>query len=49
MGIGLHPFLVGQPFRARPFARALAHVASRDDVWLTTGDEIADWYLAAVS
>ena len=44
MGIGLHPFLVGQPFRARPFARALEHVASRDDVWLTTSDEIAEWY-----
>jgi peptidoglycan/xylan/chitin deacetylase (PgdA/CDA1 family) len=47
MGIGLHPFLVGQPFRARAFARALEHITSRDDVWLTTSDELADWYLEA--
>ena len=47
MGIGLHPFLVGQPFRARPFARALEHIASHDDVWLATSDEIAAWYVEA--
>jgi peptidoglycan/xylan/chitin deacetylase (PgdA/CDA1 family) len=47
MGIGVHPFLVGQPFRARAFARALEHVAGRDDVWLTTSDELAAWYLDA--
>lgn len=49
MGIGLHPFLVGQPFRARAFARALAHIAAHDDVWLATSDEIADWYLDATA
>lgn len=48
LGIGLHPFLVGQPFRARPFARALEHIAAHDDVWLTTSDELAAWYLEAV-
>jgi len=47
MGIGLHPFLVGQPFRARCFARALEHMTAHDDVWLTTSDELADWYLGA--
>jgi allantoinase len=45
MGIGIHPFLVGQPFRARHFARALEHIAGHDDVWLATSDEIAAWYL----
>lgn len=49
MGIGIHPFLVGQPFRARHFERALAHIAGHDDVWLATSDEIADWYLAATA
>lgn len=48
MGIGIHPFLVGQPFRAKPFARALEHIAGHGDVWLTTSDEIAAWYLEAV-
>jgi allantoinase len=39
MGIALHPYLVGQPYRLRHLRRALAHVAAaRDDgdVWLTT-------------
>lgn len=46
MGFGVHPFLAGQPFRAKHLARALEHMtAHRDDVWFTTSDEIADWYL----
>jgi peptidoglycan/xylan/chitin deacetylase (PgdA/CDA1 family) len=48
MGIGIHPFLVGQPFRARPFARALEHIAGHDGVWLATSDDVAAWYLDAV-
>jgi allantoinase len=49
MGIGIHPFLVGQPFRAKHFARALEHIAGHDDVWLATSDEIAAWYLGATA
>lgn len=45
MAIPVHPFLVGQPFRIRRLERALEHIASRSGVWLTTSDEIADWYL----
>ena len=45
MSIPLHPFLVGLPFRLKYLDRALAHIASRQDVWLATSDEIADWYL----
>jgi allantoinase len=44
MGVGVHPFLVGQPFRAREFSAALAEIAGRDGVWLATADEVADWY-----
>ena len=44
MGVGVHPFLVGQPFRAKHFAEALAHIAGHEDVWLATSDEIAEWY-----
>jgi peptidoglycan/xylan/chitin deacetylase (PgdA/CDA1 family) len=47
MGIGIHPFLVGQPFRAKHFAHALDHIASHEDVWLATSDEIAAWYREA--
>lgn len=44
MAIALHPFLIGHPHRARHFARALNHIATRREVWLATGSEIADWY-----
>ena len=39
MGIALHPYLVGQPYRLRHLRRALQHlVAARDggEVWFTT-------------
>ena len=39
MGIALHPYLVGQPYRLRHLRRALAHVAAardRGEAWITT-------------
>ncbi len=39
MGIALHPYLVGQPYRLRHLRRALAHIAAardRGDIWFTT-------------
>lgn len=48
LGIGLHPFIAGQAFRAKYVAEALEHIAGRDGVWQTTSDEIAAWYLDAV-
>jgi hypothetical protein len=33
------------PFRLKYLRAALQHVAGHEDVWLTTGDEIADWYI----
>jgi peptidoglycan/xylan/chitin deacetylase (PgdA/CDA1 family) len=44
MSICLHPFLVGHPHRSKYFAEALAHVTSRQEVWITTGSSIVDWY-----
>jgi len=41
MGIALHPYLVGQPYRLRHLRRALMHVlAHRDDIWLTRAGDI---------
>ena len=37
-------FLVGYPHRSKHFARALHHISSRQEVWLTTGSAIVDWY-----
>jgi peptidoglycan/xylan/chitin deacetylase (PgdA/CDA1 family) len=43
MGIALHPYIVGQPYRLRHLRRALAHIAGhRDEVWLTTPGAIVD-------
>jgi len=44
MAIALHPFLIGHPFRLKWLDKALSYVTSHDQVWLTTGGEIADWY-----
>jgi peptidoglycan/xylan/chitin deacetylase (PgdA/CDA1 family) len=44
MALALHPFVIGQPFRAKYLDKVLEYVAGHDDVWLTTSDDIADWY-----
>lgn len=42
MGIALHPYLVGQPYRLRELRRALRHIARhRDRVWITTAGGVA--------
>jgi peptidoglycan/xylan/chitin deacetylase (PgdA/CDA1 family) len=46
MAIGLHPFIIGLPFRHRYLERALEYILGHDGVWATTSDEIAEWYLA---
>ncbi|WP_078856886.1 polysaccharide deacetylase family protein [Streptomyces sp. NBRC 109706] len=42
----LHPFVMGQAFRARYLDEALDHIANHPDIWLTTSDEIATHYAA---
>ncbi|MET0334894.1 MAG: polysaccharide deacetylase family protein, partial [Rhizobacter sp.] len=48
MGIALHPYIVGQPYRLRHLRRALRHIASHaaitapGDVWITTPGAIVD-------
>lgn len=44
MSLCLHPFLIGQPHRAKHFERALKYITAHDAVWLAKGGEIADWY-----
>jgi len=46
MSICLHPFLIGHPHRSKYFDQALAHIRSRQEVWITTGGEIVDYYKA---
>ncbi|WP_424812528.1 polysaccharide deacetylase [Roseococcus sp. YIM B11640] len=43
MGIALHPYIIGQPYRLRALRRALATIADeRDKVWITTAGAIFD-------
>ena len=44
MSICLHPVLIGHPFRSQYLDRALKYITDHDDVWVTTGGEINDWY-----
>ncbi len=44
MPICLHTFLVGQPNKFKHLRRAFEYITSHKDVWLTTGDEVNDWY-----
>ena len=45
MGIALHAYIVGQPFRLRHLRRALAHIAGRREaIWLTTAGALARHY-----
>ena len=50
MGIALHPYLVGQPYRLRHLRRALKHIAERagNGVWITTAGAIARHFAACV-
>jgi allantoinase len=42
MGIALHPYIVGQPYRLRQLRRALKHIdARRDRIWLARAGDIA--------
>jgi allantoinase len=42
MGIALHPYLVGQPYRLRHLRRALQHIVKQKKAWLTTPGKILD-------
>lgn len=45
MALALHPFVIGQPFRAKYLDLALQYIAAQSDVWLTTSDDIAAHYV----
>ncbi len=46
MGVALHPYIIGQPYRLRALRRALrAMLERRDAVWVTTAGGICDHML----
>jgi allantoinase len=44
MALALHPMIIGQPYRHKYLDKVLGYITGHSDVWLTTSDEIADWY-----
>jgi allantoinase len=42
MGIALHPYIVGQPFRLRYLRKALKHIVTGQHAWLATPGAIVD-------
>jgi allantoinase len=44
MALGLHPFIISQPFRHKYLDKALNYISKRSGVWLTTSDEIAAYF-----
>jgi len=49
LGLSIHPFLSGQPSKLRYLIDALSEIAAHRDIWMTTSDEIADWYYGEAS
>ncbi|WP_069161315.1 polysaccharide deacetylase family protein [Nocardia altamirensis] len=47
LALALHPFVIGQAFRAKYLDQALDYVANYPGVWLTTADDIAAHFSSA--
>ena len=45
MCVPLHAYQVSHPHRMRAFEEALAYIVGHDDIWITTGREIAEYYI----
>lgn len=41
MSLSLHPFIAGQPFRAKYVEKAIEYIVNHPGAWVTTSDEIA--------
>ena len=46
MCLSLHPHNIGRPSAAKYLDEALKYILGHDGVWLTTADEIAEYYMA---
>ena len=46
MNLGLHPHVIGQPYRIAALREFIDYVKSRPKVWLPSREQLALWYLA---
>ncbi len=44
MALAVHPYVSGVPHRIKYFEAVYDYIREREGVWVTTGDEICDWY-----
>src|SRR5213078_158338 len=44
MAIAVHPYIHGVPHRIKYFEAAYDYIRKHRGVWLTTGEEIYEWY-----
>lgn len=45
MNLGMHPHVMGQPYRVRALREFIDYVKGFEGVWFATREEIAAWYL----
>jgi allantoinase len=45
MNFGMHPHVMGQPFRIRALREFIEDAAAHKDVWFVSREAIASWYL----
>lgn len=44
LGLSLHPWLIGQPFRIKYLDDALGYMTGHSQVWPANGEAIVDWF-----
>jgi peptidoglycan/xylan/chitin deacetylase (PgdA/CDA1 family) len=44
MALAVHPYISGVPHRIGYFEAVYDYIREKDDVWMTTGEEICAWY-----
>jgi hypothetical protein len=44
MALAVHPYISGVPHRIKYFEAVYDYIRKKPGVWLTTGEEICDWY-----
>ena len=46
MALAVHPYISGVPHRIKYFEAVYDYIQKKKGVWLTTGEEIYEWYKA---
>ncbi len=44
MNVGLHPHVIGQPYRIAALREFIEYVRGKSGVWFPTREQMATWY-----